>query len=447
MLLPKPRKSPSFPTRTRRAWTFRATVESLEVRSLLSTVAVIQWKVATYHTADPAYGNPPALPNTSAYVNQSGGYYLTLDASGSKGVLPTSTFSWKVTGAKGFAKTLYGEEPILKVPLGRYSVKLQASGLSGSSKVVTASATVQVKDVLIVSIGDSYASGEGNPDVPGYYTFESPQWAYSPDPAMNLQNNLAHRSTISGPAEFAAELQAANPHEAVTFVSVANSGASIAQGLLGPMASIGDPSVQLPAELAEVKQIIGNRHIDALTLSVGGNDVGFVAQLENLVENTATFGLYPSIATIQSQVTAALKALPGQYAKLEKAIKGLDPGKVVVTDYPDLTRDQTGAVAAIPGPLGTTLISLADAEFASKDILAPLDAAIAAAAKANHWTLASVTAAFADHGYPSTTTFIRQLGESLELEGSLDGTFHPNALGEAAIAAQILKVYDGTKAS
>ena len=49
------------------------------------------------------------------------------------------------------------------------------------------------------------------------------------------QNADAHRSTISGPAGFALALQEENPHEAVTFVSVANSVASISQGLLGPM--------------------------------------------------------------------------------------------------------------------------------------------------------------------------------------------------------------------
>jgi lysophospholipase L1-like esterase len=428
-------------SRSLRPRILRSTVECLEFRTLLSSAAVIQWMMTPQIAPDPAHGNQPDLPNTPSYVNPSGGYPLTLNASASKGIEPSTTFSWKVTGAKGFSKTLSGEDPGLSLQQGSYKVTLKASGLSGSNKPVTTSTTIQVKDVLIVSIGDSYASGEGNPVVPGII---SPEWAFSPDPAMNTQNADAHRSTISGPAQFALQLQQANPHEAVTFVSVANSGASIAQGLLGPMTSIGDSSVQLPAEIAEVKQIIGNRHIDDLTLSVGGNDVGFVADLESLIENTATFGFYPSLSSIQTQVTAALKSLPTQYAQLGKAIKGLNPTKVQVTNYPDLTHDQNGAVAAIPGPLDTTLISLADAQFASTQILAPLDAAVATAAKANHWTLASITAAFNTHGYPSTNTFIRQLDESIEMEGSADGTFHPNAAGEAAIAAQILAAYKGT---
>jgi len=259
---------------------------------------------------------------------------------------------------------------------------------------------------------------------------------------MNLQNADAHRSTISGPAEFALELQEENPHEAVTFVSVANSGATISQGLLGPMQSIGNPSVQLPAEITEVKQIIGNRPIDVLTLSVGANDIGFASQVGSLIENTSTGS--PSLATIQSRVNSDLTALPGLYSKLNKAIKGLHAGKVLVTDYPDQTRNQNGVVSSIPGSLGTTLISTSDAQFLSKTITIPLNNAISAAAKANHWTFVDILAAFSTHGYSSTDTWIRQLDESLEIEGSVDGFFHPNAIGEQAIAQQLLAAYQRT---
>ena len=60
------------------------------------------------------------------------------------------------------------------------------------------------------------------------------------------------------------------------------------------------------AEIAEVKQIIGNRSINVLTLSVGGNDVGFVSEVESLIANTATGS--PSLASIQSSVNAGLKS-------------------------------------------------------------------------------------------------------------------------------------------
>ena len=105
---------------------------------------------------------------------------------------------------------------------------------------------------------------------------------------MELENANAHRSTIAGPAQFALELEDKNPHEAVTFVSVADSGATIEQGLLGPMPSIGDPSYILPAEIDEVKQIVGSHPINVLTLSVGADDIGFANRVYQLNDNTST---------------------------------------------------------------------------------------------------------------------------------------------------------------
>ena len=186
---------------------------------------------------DPLHGDEPDLPNTPAYVNPPDGFGVQLDASHSVGIQPTTTFSWTVTDSMGHTTPLSGEDPTIDLPQGPYTVQLTATGLLGSDGPQQATTGIQVKDVLIVSIGDSYASGEGNPVVPGVI---SPQWAYSPDPAMNTENADAHRSTIAGPAQFALELQESNPHQAVTFVSVANSGASIPVGVLGPMPSIGD---------------------------------------------------------------------------------------------------------------------------------------------------------------------------------------------------------------
>ena len=143
-----------------------STAEVLEVRSLLSSTAVILWTMDSQLALDPAHGDEPDLPNTSAYANPAGGYGLTLDASQSSGVLPTSTFTWTITGPSGHVTHLTGLQPALSLREGKYKVKLQASGLAGTTEPVTTSTTIQVKDVLIVSIGDSYASGEGNPVVP-----------------------------------------------------------------------------------------------------------------------------------------------------------------------------------------------------------------------------------------------------------------------------------------
>jgi hypothetical protein len=417
----------------------RASFEPLEDRSLLSASAVIQWSMAPRITLDPAHGDLPDLPNTPAYVNPPGGYTVDLDASQSAGIQPSSTFAWTVAGPGGFTATLAGEDPTINLPQGAYSVTLTASNLAGASGPQVATTSIQVKDVLIVAIGDSYASGEGNPVVASPI---DPQWAYSPSPSMNTENADAHRSTISGPADFAYQLQQANPQEAVTFVSVAASGASIPDGVLGPMASVGDPSVQLPDQIDELKSIIGTQHIDVLTMSVGADDIGVSTLVDQFINNTYTGS--PSRRKILSQVNARIARLPSEFAELATAIGSLDPGRVLATDYPDITLNQRRRVAAIAGPMGLPLVSRADARLTSRRIIAPLDAKIAAAAGRYGWTLVpGITNDFRTHGYPSTTPWIRTLSQSLATQGSPVGTFHPNAAGQADIALRILDAYLG----
>jgi lysophospholipase L1-like esterase len=260
---------------------------------------------------------------------------------------------------------------------------------------------------------------------------------------MNTENADAHRSTIAAPAQFALQLQQSDPHEAVTFVSVANSGASIPVGVLGPMPSVGDSSHQLPAEMAELRQIIGTRHIDVLTVSVGADDIGFATLAEDLIENTEIG--HPSQASILARFRTSLAALPQHYAALAQAIQALDPGQVLMTGYPDLTRNQHGRVAAFLGPGDITLISKRNARLASRKIIPALDAAIATAARTYRWTLVEgISADFRTHGYPSTTPWIRTLGQSLLMQGDVDGTVHPNAAGNQDIAARLLAAYMGT---
>jgi len=72
---------------------------------------------------------------------------------------------------------------------------------------------VKLEDFLIVGLGDSNASGEGNPDVPG---LARPLW----------EDFRCDRSAQSYQARAASAIEKASDHSSVTFVHLACSGAS-----------------------------------------------------------------------------------------------------------------------------------------------------------------------------------------------------------------------------
>ena len=416
--------------------------ENLETRALLSSAAVISWKLAPQIALDPAHGNAPDLPNTSAYVSPVGGYQVLLDASKTPGLQPGSTYTWTISEAGQTVASAQGEKSSVALPEGPYTVQLTVSGVRGASGPVVADQDIVVKDVLIVSVGDSYASGEGNPVVNGFYFVKPAQWAYSPDPTMDLQNAKAHRSTLAAPAQFALALQKANPQEAVTFVSVADSGATINKGLLGTMPSDVDSTYTLPGQIGEVHQIVGSHPIDVLTVSIGGNDIGFSTRLKELAANSILGK--STLSDIQTQLSTDLANLPQQYAALGQAIHGLDPAKVLITEYPDPTHNQQGQYAPIK-IAGLAAISQANVQFADQDILTPLNQAIDSAAAANNWTaVGGLDAPFQTHGYTSSNSWFQNVGKSLRYESSTIGAFHPNIKGQQAIASRLLTVYDQT---
>jgi hypothetical protein len=87
---------------------------------------------------------------------------------------------------------------------------------------------VVVRDYLIVSIGDSYGSGEGNPDVPQKFAtgpFDIPLPIVTRGAVW--EDARCHRSATAGPAQAAMRLELADPHSSVTFLSFACSGANV----------------------------------------------------------------------------------------------------------------------------------------------------------------------------------------------------------------------------
>ncbi len=132
------------------------------------------------------------------------------------------------------------------------------------------STTIQVKDLLVVGLGDSFSSGEGNPDVPAKMKWTSsvaqdplvqnPMDPLASEPsyiplrkadgdyfAAQWIDRACHRSAYSYQTRAALQLALNDPQRAVTFLGYACSGAEINEGLFNPF--MGAETVPLKSHL------------------------------------------------------------------------------------------------------------------------------------------------------------------------------------------------------
>jgi hypothetical protein len=223
------------------------------------------------------------------------------------------------------------------LPEGSHEVSLQ---VNGGGRVSTIVETIEVKDLVIVSMGDSYSSGEGNPTryVPG-----------TPDSTLDeaLANNGSgwseggewdyancHRSTRSGQANAVIDLEQADPHTSVTFIYLACSGAQIDNGIQGVkkgnLGGAEDPQTKQAYDLL----LANGRDIDAVTLGIGGNDIGFVPivtegviQVDAFLSTQALPGLTAPDLPVTDKTTAVPVAdLENLTLKPDAAFPDLLPG-------------------------------------------------------------------------------------------------------------------------
>lgn len=136
------------------------------------------------------------------------------------------SYTWKIQGNNGLSKSISESSCKITHPAfiqqGNYSVTLTVKAQDGNTNGVTSN--VRVKDLLIISIGDSYASGEGNLDQPQQFgTFGF---------VKKGQDKRSHRSANAAPAQAALGIKRSDPRTSVTFKSYACSGATIRQGLI-----------------------------------------------------------------------------------------------------------------------------------------------------------------------------------------------------------------------
>lgn len=427
------------------------------------------------------------MPNSVEYVRGAAAsdcavcpalFRLRLDAADSTATmgpqaLPILSYRWEITG-EGRHLVRRGLLAALEVelPEGRYRVSLEVeAALPWGTVRGRAGREVQVEDLLVVALGDSYAAGEGNPELPQVEGLRAAAWADAPgDPAAEAAHAAAHRSTASWPAVAALALERGDPATSVTFVSVAATTASVAAGVLGAQPGVADAS-----QLEQVAKVVGGRRIDLLLLSIGGNDIGFARIVRGLVdadrladpvcygtdlENiwaaaqdgdwgrgsalrlSLPWGLgCRATRTPGGPTLRGLGGLPAELDRLAAAVEeALHPGAVFLMEYPDPTGSGSGhaqcreIVGDVTPPFGFHEISRSEQDQGLARVVQPLNRALAEAAARHGWTLVGgIAAAFAaGHGYCAATPHYAGGTPGGGLGENIDGWYRHPASQEAS---------------
>ena len=163
---------------------------------------------------------------------------------------------------------------------GKYPVELEITTADGQK--MTTQRDVPFRDYLIVSLGDSIASGEGNPD-----RICLPLTCPPCSTPETWQDRPCHRSSLSGPSQAARLIETGDPTTSVTFVHLACSGAQVTRGILYAWPGIepdGDRKVPPQADvLAQLMKGWG-RKPDAVLVSIGANDAEFAEAVKECLD-------------------------------------------------------------------------------------------------------------------------------------------------------------------
>lgn len=343
---------------------------------------------------------------------------------------------------------------------GEFQITLKVDANVGAQKY-EGTEKVLLQDFLVIGLGDSLASGEGNPEGG---TGAGARW----------QDLRCDRSLLSYQALTALAIERADPQTSVTFVHLACSGASILDtsgtgrkgGLLAPYEGINPSPLPAKPQLEEAAAVIGGREVDAVLLSAGVNDLEFGAVVGACADpfapdfdddGKATY-CYDRFfhdksgqahLTLRGFVQQRIPTLPDAYLKLKVALQTFGPSnrvpgkRVFITEYPDTLRvgdlcpglDLRGQSASV------ITINADEVRFLADEFRTPLNAAIAATGGgADGWTVVSLGGiGFEQHGYCAGDRWVVQRIESFRDQGNENGTLHPNNAGHREIATVVAK--------
>lgn len=360
-----------------------------------------------------------------------------------------------------------------------------------TTEALTAGTPNKPFEFVMVTLGDSYAAGEGAPNVSGEFDAggqlpsgkKKETWSQQPPNHPDVE--ACHRSDLAAGPQVAADLEAEFPDVRIIHQSFACSGAKIEniRNTTYPGADGHVNNVTVPPQVLQIQNWFKKtgpvsfpgtvEKIDFLIMNIGGNDAGFgdvigacIGPFTNCTEDTA----------MHNSVQSSLDGLTAKYDNLGATLRTLAfqrttgqnvsiaPGRIFITSVPNPLRDQDGELCHGPDSSrmqGEMLNELTrnESEWAEANVVGPLNSAITQAANRNQWTLVpGVSEHFRTHGICSNDPWINNVRDSLRRQGEdvrLDGfgafvnttplvnlsagMVHPNAAGFRAVADKAIE--------
>jgi lysophospholipase L1-like esterase len=297
------------------------------------------------------------------------------------GLVPTgATCTWSFVPEGAAAPAAISAEcsaPVTtRVPYGKptmVTVDLAAPG----EAVRRAAATIAVRDLLIAGLGDSIASGDGNPDRPVALSDEGfcfrrfalaanaeffrpgragfsgdkacdgdqiasndrPEWARL---SARWMSPACHRSLYGYQLRAALALAVESPHLAVTFLPLGCTGATINDGIFNGQRArelncdaAGTPCPTVtPAQITQLRALLTRaqrgqpaRALDLVFLTIGANDINFSGLIADIIiegrSERAVFSRAGIISSVEAAQASLDRTLPGDFARLRAALKPL----------------------------------------------------------------------------------------------------------------------------
>lgn len=350
----------------------------------------------------------------------------------------------------------------------------------------------RVREFVMVTLGDSFAAGEGTPNKAGDFDAGfgarlpgGAKETWSQKPPNHPEVEACHRSDKAAGPLVAADLQAEFPDVQIIHQSFACSGAQI-ENITTTTYPGADSEVQIQVtpQLQQLRNWMSGtgpvtfpgtqKRIDAVYMNIGGNDYGFANVIASCIKPPNTPPECDRDPDLVTRINATEAVIDQRYADLRSLLGALTvndggttrsvaPARIYLSQAPNPLRNENGQLCTgtslnkTGGIANLSNITFDEASWVETNVVEVLNRAIAR--QSDKFTIVdTIPAASRTHGICSTSSWINDIDDALRSQGrdarveglpallsmfgSLSmssGMVHPNAAGYRGMADEIKK--------